>query len=143
MRGSEGQTAALREKSDLMGALLVLHAWALIGGSMALFVAWPNPFTFLLAVMVIVAVVARRLNTAPSILLVIAGIALALVPGVPRELGLLINRWLSFDPADRVPQGTPVQDSIRVARTELDALRPALPNMTVGRITGRRRGRRT
>jgi monovalent cation/hydrogen antiporter len=38
----------------------------------------------LLAVMVIVAVVARRVNTAPSILLVIAGIALALVPGVPR-----------------------------------------------------------
>jgi len=38
----------------------------------------------LLAVMVIVAVVARRINTAPSILLVIAGIALALVPGVPR-----------------------------------------------------------
>jgi Na+/H+ antiporter len=38
----------------------------------------------LLAVMVIVAVVARRFNTAPSILLVIAGIALALVPGVPR-----------------------------------------------------------
>ena len=38
----------------------------------------------LLAVMVIVAVVARRLNTAPSILLVIAGIALALVPGVPK-----------------------------------------------------------
>jgi monovalent cation/hydrogen antiporter len=38
----------------------------------------------LLAVMVIVAVVARRVNTAPSILLVVAGIALALVPGVPR-----------------------------------------------------------
>jgi CPA1 family monovalent cation:H+ antiporter len=38
----------------------------------------------LLAVMVVVAVIARRLNTAPSILLVIAGIALALVPGVPR-----------------------------------------------------------
>jgi monovalent cation/hydrogen antiporter len=38
----------------------------------------------LLAVMVIVAVVARRINTAPSILLVIAGIALALVPGVPK-----------------------------------------------------------
>lgn len=47
------QTAALREKSDIVGALLVLHAWALIGGSMALFVAWSNPFTFLLAVMVI------------------------------------------------------------------------------------------
>src|ERR1700736_5429856 len=38
----------------------------------------------LLAVLVVVAVVARRLKTAPSILLVIAGIALALVPGVPR-----------------------------------------------------------
>src|SRR5690348_5960898 len=38
----------------------------------------------LLAVMVIVAVVARRINTAPSILLVIAGIVLALIPGVPR-----------------------------------------------------------
>ena len=38
----------------------------------------------LLAVMVAVAVIARRIKTAPSILLVIAGIALALVPGVPR-----------------------------------------------------------
>jgi monovalent cation/hydrogen antiporter len=38
----------------------------------------------LLAVMVIVAVVARRANTAPSILLVIAGIGLALIPGLPR-----------------------------------------------------------
>src|SRR6202167_1060818 len=38
----------------------------------------------LLAVMVVVAVVARRLNTAPSILLVIAGIGLALAPGLPR-----------------------------------------------------------
>src|SRR6202167_1990634 len=37
-----------------------------------------------LAVLVVVAVVARRLNTAPSILLVIAGIALALLPGLPR-----------------------------------------------------------
>src|SRR5271170_986468 len=38
----------------------------------------------LLAVLVAVAVVARRLNTAPSSLLVIAGIALALAPGLPR-----------------------------------------------------------
>src|SRR5271155_3754798 len=38
----------------------------------------------LLAVLVVVAVVARRLNTAPSILLVIAGIALAIIPGLPR-----------------------------------------------------------
>src|ERR1700678_4078095 len=38
----------------------------------------------LLAVLVVVAIVARRLNTAPSILLVIAGIALALAPDLPR-----------------------------------------------------------
>jgi Na+/H+ antiporter len=38
----------------------------------------------LLAVLVVVAVVARRLDTAPSILLVIAGVALALLPGLPR-----------------------------------------------------------
>lgn len=47
------QTRALGAKSDVAGALLVLHAWALIAGTMALFVWWPNPFTFLLAVMVI------------------------------------------------------------------------------------------
>ncbi len=38
---------------------------------------------FLLAVLVLVAVVAQRLKTAPSILLVVAGVALALVPGLP------------------------------------------------------------
>jgi len=38
----------------------------------------------LVAVLVIVAIVARRLNIAPSILLVIAGILLALTPGLPR-----------------------------------------------------------
>jgi hypothetical protein len=47
------QVRRLRRKSDLAGALLVLHAWALIAASMALFVWWPNPFTFLIGVMVI------------------------------------------------------------------------------------------
>ncbi len=37
----------------------------------------------LLAVLVVVAIVARRLRTAPSILLVVAGIALAVIPGLP------------------------------------------------------------
>ena len=37
----------------------------------------------LLAVMVLVAVIAQRLQIAPSILLVVAGIALALIPGLP------------------------------------------------------------
>src|SRR6201992_3855757 len=38
----------------------------------------------LLAVLAVVAIVARRLNIAPSILLVIAGIVLAIVPDLPR-----------------------------------------------------------
>src|SRR6476659_43514 len=50
---------------------------------------------FMLAVLVLVAVVAERLKIAPSILLVVAGIALALIPGMPRievapELVLLV-----------------------------------------------------
>jgi len=49
----------------------------------------------LLVVLVVVAVAAQRLNTAPSILLVIAGIVLALIPGMPHielapELVLLV-----------------------------------------------------
>src|SRR3954465_3993366 len=49
----------------------------------------------LLAVLVAVAVAARRVNTAPSIVLVIAGVLLALIPGLPRielapELVLLV-----------------------------------------------------
>jgi len=43
----------LGAKSNVVGILLVLHAWALILGSMAFFAWWPNPFTFLLGVMVI------------------------------------------------------------------------------------------
>ncbi len=47
------QVEELRGKSDVAGALLVMHAWALIAASMVLFAWWPNPFTFLLGVMVI------------------------------------------------------------------------------------------
>jgi monovalent cation/hydrogen antiporter len=39
---------------------------------------------FMLAVLAAVAVAAKRLNIAPSILLVVAGIGMALVPGLPR-----------------------------------------------------------
>src|SRR4051812_14757441 len=47
------QVQELRGKSNVVGALLVLHAWALIFASMALFAVFPNPFTFVVAVMVI------------------------------------------------------------------------------------------
>ena len=39
---------------------------------------------FMLAVLAAVAVLAKRLNIAPSILLVVAGIAMALIPGLPQ-----------------------------------------------------------
>ena len=50
---SQEQIRAVGKRSNSLGALLILHAWALILGTMALFVWWPNPFTFLLAIMVI------------------------------------------------------------------------------------------
>jgi serine/threonine-protein kinase len=64
-----------------------------------------------------------------------------LVPGVPPELGLLIQRWMSLEPAHRVPPAVPRTHAAHAAREELSALRPYLPNMIVGRVTGRRRPR--
>lgn len=50
---SRGDIRALSERSNVMGALLVLHCWAVIAGAVALFAIWPNPLTGLLAVMLI------------------------------------------------------------------------------------------
>jgi fatty acid desaturase len=47
------QLAIVRRRSDFRGLLAVGHAWAVIFGAMAFFVWWPNPLTFLLAVVVI------------------------------------------------------------------------------------------
>ncbi|MEO1328413.1 MAG: fatty acid desaturase family protein [Pseudomonadota bacterium] len=43
----------LAERSDLMGAFLLLHCWGIVFGAMALAVLWPNPLTWLLAIMLI------------------------------------------------------------------------------------------
>ena len=43
----------LAARSDTAGTLLVLHCWAVISGAVALFAVWPNPLTFVLAVMLI------------------------------------------------------------------------------------------
>jgi fatty acid desaturase len=48
-----GQIALVRKRSDLRGTWLVLHAWGVIFGAMAVVVAFPNPLTYILAVMVI------------------------------------------------------------------------------------------
>lgn len=45
--------AAVRARSDVTGLLCVFHAWAVIGAAMAVYVLWPNPLTFVGAVLVI------------------------------------------------------------------------------------------
>lgn len=43
----------LAERSDLMGAWLVIHCWGTIALAVALFALWPNALTFIVAVIVI------------------------------------------------------------------------------------------
>ncbi|WP_420005094.1 fatty acid desaturase family protein [Arenibacterium sp. LLYu02] len=43
----------LAQRSDGMGAWLVLHCWGVIAGAVALFALWPTPLTALVAVMLI------------------------------------------------------------------------------------------
>ncbi|MFP3944932.1 MAG: fatty acid desaturase family protein [Alphaproteobacteria bacterium] len=50
---TDAEKARLRRRSDGIGVLYVASAWGLIFAAMWLFAIWPNPFTFLLAVMVI------------------------------------------------------------------------------------------
>ena len=47
---TESQLIAVRQRSTLKGVALIVHAWALILGSIALVAWWPNPLTYLLAV---------------------------------------------------------------------------------------------
>jgi len=43
----------LTSRSSLRGIWLVVHAWATIAGAVALVTLWPNPLTWLIAVMVV------------------------------------------------------------------------------------------
>ena len=47
------EMAMLRERSDVTGLLCVIHAWVVIGAAMAVYSIWPNPLTFVTAVVVI------------------------------------------------------------------------------------------
>jgi fatty acid desaturase len=47
------EIAAVRARSDVMGLLCVAHAWVVIAAAMALYALWPNPLTFVVAVLVI------------------------------------------------------------------------------------------
>jgi len=47
------ELAAVRARSDVTGLMCVAHAWAVIAAAMALYWVWPNPLTFVAAVVVI------------------------------------------------------------------------------------------
>ena len=47
------QLAALRERVEWKGLFLIVHAWAVILGAIALVAIFPNPITYILAVMLI------------------------------------------------------------------------------------------
>jgi fatty acid desaturase len=47
------EMAAVRARSDFTGMLCVAHAWLVIGAAMAVYALWPNPLTFVAAVIVI------------------------------------------------------------------------------------------
>jgi fatty acid desaturase len=47
------ETAAVSARSDLKGLWCVAHAWLVIGASMGLYALWPNPLTFIVAVILI------------------------------------------------------------------------------------------
>ncbi|WP_373354850.1 fatty acid desaturase family protein [Pseudoroseicyclus sp. CXY001] len=44
---------ALSERSDLWGALLLAHCYGIMAAALGIFALWPNPLTFLLAVILI------------------------------------------------------------------------------------------
>jgi fatty acid desaturase len=50
---SSDEIRPLAQRSDIMGFWLVLHCWLVIGFAIALFALWPNPLTFVLAVVFI------------------------------------------------------------------------------------------
>ncbi|HTQ15595.1 MAG TPA: fatty acid desaturase family protein [Rhizomicrobium sp.] len=47
------EMARVRARSNLTGALCVIHAWVVIAAMMTVFALWPNPLTFLAAVVLI------------------------------------------------------------------------------------------
>jgi fatty acid desaturase len=50
---SPAEMAAVRARSDVTGLMCVVHAWLVIAASMAVYAMWPNPLTFLAAVVLI------------------------------------------------------------------------------------------
>lgn len=47
------ELASVRARSDFKGFFCILHAWIVIAAAMACYAVWPNPLTFVLAIVVI------------------------------------------------------------------------------------------
>ena len=47
------ELASVRARSDVKGLLCVAHAWAVIAVAIAIYAQWPNPATFVLAVVIV------------------------------------------------------------------------------------------
>jgi len=45
--------AGLTKQNPIIAPLLILHCWSLIIGAAALFIIWPNPLTYIFAIMII------------------------------------------------------------------------------------------
>jgi fatty acid desaturase len=85
-----GELATLRERIEWKGVGLIAHAWAVILGSFAMVAAFPNPLTYILAVMLIGS---RHLGL---IILMHDGAHGCLSPSVRRNMAL--SQWLCAFP---------------------------------------------
>lgn len=59
-----------------------------------------------------------------------------IVPGLPEELGELVDRWLSYSPPDRAPAGLSPAQALTWARRTLADMARRLPDIEVGHRTG-------
>src|SRR5690349_9603078 len=87
---SDQELVEIRTRSTWKSIALIVHAWTLILGSIAVVVVWPNPLTFLLAVGIIGS---RQLGLA---ILMHDGAHGALANG--DKLNLFLSQWFCAYP---------------------------------------------
>jgi fatty acid desaturase len=94
------ELASVRARSDVKGILCIAHAWLVIGASMALFALWPNPLTFVIAVVLIAA---RQLGLA----ILMHDAAHGVLMGT-RKWNDPVSQWLAAYPVftDTIPYRT-------------------------------------
>jgi fatty acid desaturase len=91
------ELASVRARSNLKGLLCIAHAWIVIAASMALYAVWPNPLTFVVAVILIAA---RQLGLAILMHDAAHGVLIA-----SRKWNDPVSQWLAAYPVftDTIP----------------------------------------